>query len=475
MAEPRPRRNRNSQWGMIAIAVVVVAVAAFLVWSVVAPKKSGTTYTTAQPTRGTLTVAVAGNGNVVSKNSASVNPPVSGTVTQLNVTLGEKVKKGDVLFVVDNASLDANVTQAKSSYQSAQASALKAQQAETQADISLETGVWQAKQAVQQATAQVASAKVALAKAQSATPVDQNAVDAAQSSLDAAETGLDTANENYEWACNLQKQGHAAAQKTLDAAITARQAANMNYQQSIENAGQRTVTAPIDGYITTLSINNGDQLGSSTSSGSSTRASNGTGVSSSASVSSASAPIVISNLSNLQAQVQIAETDRPKVKIGQKVELTFDAVPNLTITGKVATIDAVGTASSGVVTYNVTITFDVQDKRLNPGMTASASIVTEVISDALLVPNGAVKTDTSGASTVQVFDTPATSGTPTTVDVTVGAIGDTQTQIVSGLKGSEYVVTATVSANSGSSTARSGLSVLGGGARGGGGGFRGGN
>ena len=87
---------------------------------------------------------------------------------------------------------------------------------------------------------------------------------------------------------------------------------------------------------------------------------------------------MISDLSALEAQVQIAETDRPKVKQGQTVELTFNAVPDLTITGKVAEIDAVGTSSSGVVTYGVTITFDVQNPQLSPGMTAAASIVTDV-------------------------------------------------------------------------------------------------
>ncbi|HEY5541509.1 MAG TPA: efflux RND transporter periplasmic adaptor subunit [Coriobacteriia bacterium] len=462
---------------MIAAVVVVVLVAGFLVWSVVGKKGSATQYVTAQPTRGTLTVAVAGNGSVVSQNSASVNPPISGTVTQLTVSVGQKVKKGEVLFVIDNPSLDANVTQAKSSYQQAKSSTLKAAQAETQADVSLETGVLQAKQALQQAKGQVAGARASLAKAKAAVPFDQNAADQAQDSLDAANTGLKTAQENYEHACTIQKQGHAAAQESYNAAVTAQSASYMNYQQSITNAGQRTVTSPIDGYVTTLAINNGDQIGSGSSSSGTSRSSAGGSSSSSSSSSSNTTPIVISDLSSLQAQVQIAETDRPKVKIGQKVEVTFDAVTGLTITGHVAQIDAVGTASSGVVTYNVTITFDVQDKRLNPGMTASASIITQVDTNVLLVPNAAIKTDTTGASYVQVLSAPG--ATPTDVTVQVGPAGDTQTEIVSGLTGNENVVTQTISsATTGSSSSRSGLSVLGGGAArgaGGGAGFRGGN
>ena len=482
MREPRARRSRNGQWGMIAAGVVVVLVAGYLVWSVVGKKSAAAQYVTAQPTRGTLTVAVAGNGTVVSKKSASVSPGISGTVTQLSVSVGAKVKKGEVLFVIDNPALDANVTQARSSYQQAKSTTLKAQQTETQADVSLRTGVLQAKQALQQAKASVANAKIALKKAQTAVPYDPIAVDGARDTLDAANTGQKTAQKNYDSACRIQREGHAAAEASYQAARTAQSASYMSYQQAITNANERSVTSPINGFVTTLSINDGDQLGNSSSSQmSSSRTSGGTsgGTSSSSSGSSASTPIVISDLSALQAQVQIAETDRPKVKIGQKVELTFDAVPDLTITGRVDQIDAVGTSSSGVVTYNVTITFDIQDKRLNPGMTAAASIVTQVDANVLLVPNAAVKTDTSGASYVQVLDTPG--GTPRNVDVTVGPAGDTQTEIVSGLTGNENVVTQTISAAGSSSTgARSGLSVLGGGGGGagraaGGGGFRPGN
>ncbi|MDR3686900.1 MAG: efflux RND transporter periplasmic adaptor subunit [Coriobacteriia bacterium] len=474
MTEPRPRRKRNGQWGMIAVGVVVLVVAGFLVYSVIGKKSSGTQYITAQPTRSTLTVSVAGNGTVVSQNAASVNPNISGTVTQLSVAVGQKVKKGEVLFVIDNPALDANVTQAKSSYQSAKSSVYKARQAETQADVSLTTGVWQAKQSVQSAQASLASAKAAYNKAKGTVPYNNFSVVSARDSLSAAQTALNTAQKNYSAACTLQEEGHSAAAASLNSAITAQSAASQNYQQAITNADQRTVTAPIDGYVTTLSVNNGDQIGSGSSS-SSSRSSSGS--SSSSSSGSSSPPIVISDLSNLQAQVQIAETDRPNVKIGQKVETTFDAVPNLTITGHVSQIDAVGTTSSGVVTYNVTVTFDVQDKRLNPGMTASASIITRVDTNVLLVPNAAVQTDSSGASYVQVLSAPG--ATPTNVTVTVGPAGDTNTEIISGLTGNENVVTQTISAStSGSSTSRSGLSVLGGGgaARGGaGGGFRGGN
>jgi len=481
----RARRSKGRQWGLIAAAVVVVLIAGFLVFRAIGPKSSKTTYMTQSATTGMLTVAVSANGSVVTANSSAVDPGVSGTVTKLDVSLGSHVTKGDTLFVIENSDLDASVVQAKASYQNAQSSVSKAKQSKTQASVSKNTNVTQTKGQYQSAQASVEKAdqaqiqagidlSTAIAGGDSAKiEMAQENYDAAAYSYKAAVNSRKTAKANYDSARTLAQQGYDAAVKSYNASVTSQESAYLGYQNAKDNADKRTVVAPIDGYVTTLSVRNGDQLGSSASARSTT-AGGGTTASTS---NSSTTPIVISDLSALQAQVQIAETDRPKVKQGQMVELTFNAVPNLTITGKVAEIDAVGTSSSGVVTYGVTVTFDLQNPQLNPGMSAAASIVTNIVSDAVLVPNAAVKTQTSGdGKYVQVLSDPA--GKPQDVTVTVGVSNDSQTQILTGLKGSELVVVQTVTPNSasGSSSTRSGMSVLGGGTRGatGGGSFRGG-
>lgn len=484
--QPRARRAKGRHWGLIAVAVVVVAIAGVLVFKAIGPKSAKTTYVTQSASTGMLTVAVSANGSVVSASSSAVDPGVSGTVSQLDVALGSPVKKGDTLFVIENTDLDASVVQARAQYQQAQSSVAKAKQAKTQAQVSKNTSVLQAKGQYQSSQAAVHKAEQARIQAQAelnlaltsgdATKIAiaQQNYDASVSSFSAALTSQKNAKANYDAACTNAQQGYDAAVKSYNASVTSQESSYLSYQNAIENADKRTVVAPIDGYVTTLSIRNGDQLGS-TSSAKTTTAGGG---STSSSSNTGSTPIVISDLSALQAQVQIAETDRPKVKPGQSVQLTFNAVPTLSMTGKVAEIDAVGTSSSGVVTYGVSITFDLQNPQLSPGMTAAASIVTNVVSDAVLVPNAAVKMDTNGGKYVQVLSDPA--GKPQDVAVTVGASNDSQTQITSGLKGGESVVVQTVTPNStassGSST-RSGMSILGGGgtrgAGGGSGGMRG--
>ena len=187
--------------------------------------------------------------------------------------------------------------------------------------------------------------------------------------------------------------------------------------------------------------------------------------------------------------ITINEVDAAKIKIGDKATITFDAIDGLTLTGKVASIDPLGTVSSGVVNYSATISFDSSDARVKPGMSLSASIITATALDVLTVPTSAVKTSAIG-SYVLVFDTPPTETAlsngavpslipPTEVPVETGLSDNTNTQITSGLTAGQQIVTRVIapSTTSSVSTAPSLLGAASGGARGGaaagGGAFRG--
>jgi len=165
----------------------------------------------------------------------------------------------------------------------------------------------------------------------------------------------------------------------------------------------------------------------------------------------------------LLAQISLNEVDVAKVKIGDKATLTFDAAPDLSITGELVQIDTIGTSTQGVVNYNAKISFDTQDERIKPGMSATAAIITSVDQDVLLVPNAALKTQGT-TSYVNVFDnvpantnanaTDSTAAATTTfssltppqqVFVEVGAANDTSTEITGGINEGEYVVTQTFS------------------------------
>ncbi len=163
------------------------------------------------------------------------------------------------------------------------------------------------------------------------------------------------------------------------------------------------------------------------------------------------------------AQLSVNEVDAAKIAAGQKATLTFDAIEGLTLTGRVLSVDSVGTVSQGVVSYTVKIGLDTQDSRVKPGMTVNAAIITDTRIGVLAVPTSAVKT-TGGRTYVLVFD-PAIETTGTTYSgaqapreaaVTTGISDDTSVEITSGLTGGEQIVvrSSTAAQTTTSSTSR---------------------
>lgn len=139
------------------------------------------------------------------------------------------------------------------------------------------------------------------------------------------------------------------------------------------------------------------------------------------------------------AEVSLNEVDVAAVKTGEKAALTFDAIPDLSISGVVSSVDTIGTVTQGVVTYNVKIGFDTQDTRVKAGMSASAAIITDVIADALLAPNSAVKVE-GEEKYVQVL----VNGAPERRVVETGIANDTMTVMTGGVVEGEEVVTQTI-------------------------------
>jgi HlyD family secretion protein len=175
------------------------------------------------------------------------------------------------------------------------------------------------------------------------------------------------------------------------------------------------------------------------------------------------------------AELSLNEVDVAKVKTGQKATLTFDAIEGLSMTGAVSDIDTIGMVSQGVVTYAVKIAFDTQDDRVKPGMSVSAAIITDVKQDVLTVPSSAVKTQ-GNSSYVEMFDAPLAQPTgtqgslsaipPRQQNVQVGLSSDTETEIISGAKEGDEVVSRTITAKTTTTAAAPSLFGGGGGSRG---------
>ena len=292
--------------------------------------------------------------------------------------------------------------------------------------------------------------KISVSSAYSSYLQSQQSVESAKASEKQARYDYDhkTGGSAQERILNNQLE---AAEQALGVSNQNVTVAKAKYQSALSDAGKANVTAPTSGTVNSINIKNGDDL-SKLSSG-----------------SSRTVPMIIGDLGTMKAQVQINEVDVPNVAMDQKVMMTFNAISGLSVSGKVEKMDSLGTIAQGVVTYNATISFDTLDSRVKPGMSVSASIITGVKQDVIIVPNSAVKTQARGGGNyVEVMRSGQTK--PEQVNVKVGAVNNTDTEIVSGLSVGDNVVTRTI--NSGAtvtSTTTSGgtrLPSIGGGGRG---------
>ena len=172
------------------------------------------------------------------------------------------------------------------------------------------------------------------------------------------------------------------------------------------------------------------------------------------SVSTAAAAVTLITKQKF-AEISLNEVDISKVKAGQKAVLTFDAVEGLTLDAEVAEVDAIGTVSQGVVTYNVKLGFGSEDDRIRPGMSVNAVIFTNTKPDVLAVPNGAVKSQNNNYY-VEILDQPELPGgsqgviasvPPRRQAVEIGLANDFITEIISGIKEGDQVIVRTVNQN----------------------------
>lgn len=459
---------------VIIIVAIIVAGGGYLIYSKT-HSKSAVTYQTATVQKGMLTNSISGSGNITVSNEASIKPSISGTVKNLKVSLGDQVTEGQFLFYIESPDTDISLTKSYASYTQVVQSLQNAQTQVLQkqldlANTSQNTDVSKAKTSLMQAEQSVENAYTSLLQADNdynklivqnqTTPGSVSMADIAIADEKAAVAGLGlkSARQNYsdaQTAYNhalenvgitqeIAQQQLASSQAAIETAQLNVDAALQSYNNEKDQASKRYVIATIAGTITALNIKNGDSIGGSSSSSTSTSSST------TSTSTSSSAAMVIGDLSTLKTSVSINESDISKIVIGQKATLTFDAISDLTLTGKVEKIDQTGTNTQNVITYGVTIGFDELNQKIKPQMNVTAEIVTEAKQDVLYVSSSAVKT--SGETHyVQVM----VDGVPKEQTVEIGISNDTDTEITSGLKEGDTVVTQTISGNTTTNTSSS--------------------
>ena len=296
-----------------------------------------------------------------------------------------------------------------------------------------------------------------------------------QDAVDVASANLTTANANYDEV--VDNDGSSAAIASAKAQVSSAKAALTSAEQDLSNAVLRS---PIAGTVAAVNADEGDSVtgsgssSSSKSSGSGGSSSSGSGSSSTTSTTSTAQFSVIST-ATWKLEGTVGSADLGSLKAGQSVEVTPSGAAEA-IKGTVASVGIVATSTSdGAATFPVVINLSGTHKDLYSGPTGTAVITTGSYDNVLTVPTAAIRTE-NGKTVVTKVNGTATS----TVEVTVGKVFGTYTQITKGLsEGDSVQITFTrPSGTSSSGTNNQNGGGFGGGGLGGGqppGGVTGGN
>jgi HlyD family secretion protein len=427
------------------LVVLVVIVGGLLAFQYYRDQQRATAFNelqTVATTRGSLTATVGATGSVRPNQSVMLVFQTSGTVDDVNVSVGSTVAAGDLLASLQQSSLPQNVILASSELVSSQKALGDLRESRVRVSETLQT-VQNAEQAlieveralvrfdedeykddIEEARENIIDARDNLRDAEddfepyqdwaedNETRRDyQDRVDEAQreydeeirrlrslqlektsaeAALELAHAQLDDAKREYERWANGPDPDEVAA---LEARIAAAQA----------TIALARLEAPFAGTVTQVNIKPGDQ------------------------VSPGTAAIRIDDLSNLLVDVQISEVDINRVAVGQQVNLNFDAILGRDYQGIVSDVSPVGQNTQGIIEFVVTVELTDPDGDVKPGMTAGVNVVVNQLDNVVLVPNRAVRVQ-DGQRVVYVLR----NGSLERVPISLGASSDTMSQVLDG-------------------------------------------
>ena len=282
----------------------------------------------------------------------------------------------------------------------------------------------------------------------------EGAVIAAQTALDAAEERERTDRASGDVTVQNAQQQVVTAQNELATAgndtpqdIAAQRAQVEDARAAVaiarRDVDETVITAPAAGTVTAINGNAGEVVSppsavTALAPGGTAplpATSGGTGTGSGGTTPGAGAFLTLDAADSFQVVVPFEEADAARIVPGQPVQVTVDALPNDTLTGRVVSVAPSGVDLSGIVSYYATVVVDGGADRLRDGQTAEANVRVEVVDDVLRVPAAAVRRS-GGQPTVTVS---GPDGDPVSVPFLAGLVGDDYVEVRSGLTDGDQV------------------------------------
>ncbi len=365
---------------VLIIAGIVVAAALIIVFSVINAGPKGALVEVQKVKKGEVAPTVTADGLVTAKDTVNISSQVMGEITALPFKEGDRVKKGDVLVQIDPSTYARDVASAKASLDASKV-------ADQEAEVTLKQKARDWKRAQDMYSQKIYSTQQ---------------YDDARLAYDQAKLGADQARAQV-------AQSVAYLQKAQD------------------NLSKCTIRSPIDGVVTAVNTKVGETAVMGTMNFSGT------------------VILTVSDLSQIITEVEIDEVDLPRLRLGQPAVITVDALNDKEYKGKVIEIGASAHASTtgtqtNIRQFKVKVAITNPDSELKPGITARVKLIAQKRVGVLTVPIGAIRTEEKDGQQV-FFVFIADKGKVQKKIITVGMSDDLNTEITSGLKAGDEVIT----------------------------------
>lgn len=444
----RPLIETRTRSMFIIFGLVSLAVAGAIALPLISEGESSSDVATVDVSRGTIMETVDAMGVVTAMPSAALSWQSSGIVSDYDLRVGDVVEKGQVLLTLEDSSISPDILQARTSLLEAQSEYQKMlstnkdyltalQEVNTQEVILENTysmrhefyddntedervegiyasytqarvDVWVLEDAYEKVKDRAAddTTRTNAYDALQAGILKRDSLQRAMSQIMGTPYGQRT--EDYFILYDVRAaelaQARAQAQRLLDASdeLSAAQAEMQALQNMVDQA---SIIAPFEGTVTNIQSPVGGYAGSG------------------------DFAIQLDDLSNLVIEVEISQMEINKIMAGQTALVTFSALPNASYEGVVDEISQAGSTNGDDALFKVRIVLTDEDEQVKPGFTAMASIITNQVESALLIPNQAIQYAEDGGAFVL-----KTSGLDQSTEIRVetGARSDAYSELVGG-------------------------------------------
>jgi HlyD family secretion protein len=415
--------------------------------------------------RKTVPIRISANGTVNAQRSINLSPKTAGVIKTLLVKEGDRVRQGQVIATMDDTGLRGQFTQMQGQLAQQEANLQRliagnrpediakaeAQLAEAEASLQ-QSRSGNRPQEIAQSSARLQQARATLQQREAdmqryqqlynegaiaRQTLDQKITDrdVAKTQVMEAEQGLalqraGTRPEQIDQArARVDQQAQTVAalkagnrREDIEAARAQVQAARGALQTIAAQLNDTQVKAPFDGIVLKKYADVGSFVSPSVSGGTGT---------------TASSSILQLSGDRLQVVVNLSEAQIAKVKLGQSVAIKADAVPGESFTGQVEQIAPQATMSQNVTSFEVRVAIDAPGKAaLKVGMNVEAEFAVGQLENALLLPNAAVVRQAEGTG-VYILNGDRK---PVSQPIQTGITAGNQTEVKSGLQGTEQVL-----------------------------------